>query len=82
MHGLTKIWCAFAHSLDAQRSKLEGKSRGCIFLGYSHDQFGYRLWEPKSEGCFAKKMWSSLKIKLLKRSIWREQLRINLRVGG
>lgn len=38
---------AFAHVPDNERSKLDGKSKECIFLGYSHDQFGYRLWDSE-----------------------------------
>ena len=26
-------------------SKLDNKSKPCIFLGYSEDEFGYRLWD-------------------------------------
>ena len=28
-----------------QRSKLDNKSKPCIFMGYSEDEFGYRLWD-------------------------------------
>ena len=28
-----------------QRSKLDSKSKPCIFMGYSEDEFGYRLWD-------------------------------------
>ena len=43
---------AFAHVPDNERSKLDGKSKECIFLGYSHDQFGYRLWDPEKQKVF------------------------------
>ena len=25
--------------------KLDNKSKPCIFMGYSEDEFGYRLWD-------------------------------------
>ena len=25
--------------------KLDNKSKPCIFMGYSKDEFGYRLWD-------------------------------------
>ena len=28
-----------------QRSKLDSKSKPCIFMGYSEDEFSYRLWD-------------------------------------
>jgi len=28
---------------------LDSKTKQCIFLGYSHDEFGYRLWDPKKK---------------------------------
>mgnify|MGYP000650934347 FL=1 len=28
-----------------QRSKLDNKSKPCIFMGYSEDEFDYRLWD-------------------------------------
>ena len=37
---------AFVHIPKDERSKLDSKSRQCIFLGYGHDEFGYRLWDP------------------------------------
>ena len=33
------------HVAKDQRSKLDNKSKPCIFLGYSEDEFGYRLWD-------------------------------------
>ncbi|URE48637.1 hypothetical protein MUK42_14927 [Musa troglodytarum] len=43
---------AFAYIPDNERSKLDGKTKECIFLGYSHDQFGYRLWDPEKQKVF------------------------------
>lgn len=34
---------AFAYVPDNERLKLDGKTKECIFLGYSHDHFDYRL---------------------------------------
>ena len=38
----------FVHILKDERSKLDFKARPCIFLGYSHEEFGYMLWDPMS----------------------------------
>ena len=32
-----------------ERSKLDVKTKYCIFLGYSQDEFGYRLYDPVSK---------------------------------
>ena len=32
------------HVAKDQRVKLDSKSKPCIFVGYSKDEFGYRLW--------------------------------------
>jgi transposase InsO family protein len=37
---------AFVHIPKDERSKLDGKSKQCIFLGYAREEFGYRLWDP------------------------------------
>ena len=37
---------AFVHVLKDERSKLDNKTKQCIFLGYSNEEFGYRLWDP------------------------------------
>ena len=29
-----------------ERSKLDAKTRQCIFIGYGLDEFGYRLYDP------------------------------------
>ncbi|KAJ8504994.1 hypothetical protein OPV22_005880 [Ensete ventricosum] len=34
---------AFTYVSNNERSKLDGKTKECIFVGYSHDQFSYRL---------------------------------------
>jgi len=36
----------FVHIPRDERSKLDGKSKQCIFLGYGWDDFGYRFWDP------------------------------------
>ncbi|VFQ98154.1 unnamed protein product [Cuscuta campestris] len=38
---------AFVHVPKDERSKLDVKTRQCIFVGYGHDEFGYRLYDPK-----------------------------------
>ncbi|CAL5342497.1 unnamed protein product [Camellia sinensis] len=37
---------AFVHIPKDERSKLDMKTRQCIFLGYGLDEFGYRLYDP------------------------------------
>ena len=39
---------AFVHIPKDERSKLNVKAKPCIFLGYGHEEFGYRLWDPLS----------------------------------
>lgn len=34
----------FTYVLDVECSKLDDKRNECIFLGYYHDKFGYKLW--------------------------------------
>jgi len=36
---------AFVHIPRDERSKLDKKTKQCIFLGYCKDEFGYRLWD-------------------------------------
>ena len=36
---------AYMHVAKDQRSNLDNKSKPCIFMGYSEDEFGYRLWD-------------------------------------
>jgi len=36
---------AFVHVLKDERSKLDAKSRQCIFIGYSENEFGYRFYD-------------------------------------
>ena len=37
---------AFVHVPKDERSKLDAKTRQCIFIGYGLDEFGYRLHDP------------------------------------
>ncbi len=37
---------AFVHIPHDERAKFDAKTKQCIFLGYGHDEFGYRLWDP------------------------------------
>ncbi|KAC9553688.1 hypothetical protein E3N88_45637 [Mikania micrantha] len=37
---------AFVHIPKDERSKLDVKTKPCIFLGYGQDEFGYRLYDP------------------------------------
>ena len=34
------------HVPKDERSKLDGKSRQCIFIGYGENKFGYRFYDP------------------------------------
>ena len=36
---------AYMHVAKDQRSKLDSKSKPCIFMGYSEDEFDYKLWD-------------------------------------
>lgn len=40
---------AHAHVPDAQRTKLEDKSRSCVLFGMSTESKGYRLYDPMSQ---------------------------------
>ena len=37
---------AFVHVPNDERSKLDDKTRQCIFVGYGQDQLGYRFYDP------------------------------------
>ena len=39
----------FFHVPRDERSKLDSKTKQCIFLGYSNEEFGYRLWDPTTK---------------------------------
>ena len=36
---------AFSHTDSKNRTKLEAKSKKCVFFGYGINEFGYRLWD-------------------------------------
>ncbi|KAL6314826.1 hypothetical protein AAG906_029041 [Vitis piasezkii] len=47
--GLRVFGClAYVHILNEERSKLDAKSRQCIFLGYQKGVKGFKLWDPKA----------------------------------
>lgn len=53
IHHLRKFGClAYAHVPDDERGKLDSKSRHSIFLGYSTDVKGYRLYDPRRSRVF------------------------------
>ena len=37
---------AFVHIPKDERSKLDAKTRQCVFIGYGQDEFGYRFYDP------------------------------------
>ena len=37
---------AFVHIPKDERSKLDVKTRQCVFIGYGLDEFGYRFYDP------------------------------------
>jgi hypothetical protein len=37
---------AFVHIPRDERSKLDSKTKQCIYLGSPSDEFGFRLWDP------------------------------------
>ncbi|CAL8081534.1 unnamed protein product [Prunus armeniaca] len=44
---LTVFGCrVFIHIPKDEISKLDMKSKECIFVGYGNEEFGYRLWDP------------------------------------
>ena len=40
---------AFVHIPRDEQSKLDNKTKQCIFLGYSNKEFGYKLWDPATK---------------------------------
>jgi hypothetical protein len=40
---------AFVHIDKENRTKLEGKSKKCTFIGYNVNDFGYRLWDYENK---------------------------------
>jgi hypothetical protein len=47
--GLRVFGCpAYVHIPSEERSKLDPKSRQCVFLGYEKGVKGYKLWDPKA----------------------------------
>ncbi|KAL5758246.1 hypothetical protein ACOSP7_020857 [Xanthoceras sorbifolium] len=36
---------SYVHIDSAKRSKLDAKSKKCVFFGYGGDEFGYRFWD-------------------------------------
>lgn len=40
---------AYVHIPEEQRTKLDFKSKRCVFLGYGEHQFDFRLWDPVTQ---------------------------------
>ncbi|XP_048323873.2 retrovirus-related Pol polyprotein from transposon TNT 1-94 [Ziziphus jujuba] len=40
---------AYVHVSKELRQKLDARSTPCIFIGYGDEEFGYRLWDPKTK---------------------------------
>ena len=40
---------AFVHVPRDERSKLDSKTKQCVFSGHPNEQFGYRRWDPVSK---------------------------------
>ncbi|GAA0156231.1 hypothetical protein LIER_38239 [Lithospermum erythrorhizon] len=40
---------AFVHILKDERTKLDVKSKQCVFLSHGDDKFGYKLYDPKAK---------------------------------
>ncbi|KAG6774978.1 hypothetical protein POTOM_018396 [Populus tomentosa] len=47
--GLKQLSRAFVHVPRDERSKLDNKTKHCIFLGSEDDEFGYKLWDPNEK---------------------------------
>nr|DAD22295.1 TPA_asm: hypothetical protein HUJ06_023758 [Nelumbo nucifera] len=47
-HSYLKVfgYMTFVHIPRDKKSKLDNKAKQCIFLGYGHKEFGYKLWDP------------------------------------
>ena len=37
--------------------KLDDKAKECIFLGYKHEELGYKLWDPVARKLIKKIEW-------------------------
>ena len=38
---------AFMHIPKDEKSKLDAKTRPCVFIGYGQDELGYRFYDPE-----------------------------------
>ena len=54
------------HVPEDERSKLDVKTKQCIFIGYGQDEFGYRFDDSINKKLVRSRDLCSLKIKLLK----------------
>ena len=57
---------AIVHVTKDERSKLDVKTKQCIFIGYGQDEFGYRFYDPVEKKLVEVVMLCSLKTKQLK----------------
>ncbi|RDX68493.1 hypothetical protein CR513_52510, partial [Mucuna pruriens] len=54
---------AFVHVPKDERSNLDMKTRQCIFIGYGHDEYGYRMYDPVEKKLIKNVMCNSRKVK-------------------
>ena len=40
---------AYVNALDEKQKKLEAKSEKCILVGYSHEEKGYKCYNPRTK---------------------------------
>ena len=47
---------SYVHIELNDMSKLDIKSKRCIFIGYRTDKYGYRFWDPKNRKILGTRM--------------------------
>jgi hypothetical protein len=61
--GLRVFGClAYVHIPSEERSKLDPKSRQCVFLAYGKGVKGYKFWDPKANKSVINETWYLMKI--------------------
>jgi hypothetical protein len=63
---------SFVHINKENRTKLEAKSKKCTFIGYSVNDFGYRLWDYENN-----KIIRSIDVIFNEKVMYKDQLQGN-----